>query len=495
MLKKSYLLILTALFISACSTFNPPYLKNSPRAYQPLVKQIHQIFADSAFSDAFWGVQIKSLKTGKTLYQQNENKLFLPASNTKIPTTAATLLELGPHFTFETTLFTTGKIVDSTLIGDLYIKGTGDPTLYEVFYDSTTAVFYEWTQVLREKGIKRIEGNIIGDESAFDTKHLGDGWAFDNFETWYSAEFGPLQLNENYIDIRIVPPMQIDQAIQILPNINSEYVSIHSSLSVADSGFNFVEAHRAYGSNVIELEGSVVVLSDTVTRSPSLPNPGEFYMTVLRETFLRNGFEITGEAQTFNDTLRSESLLKKAIILHRHQSPEGIEILTKLMKRSQNMYAETMPRHLGYLRYGYGSFENGKKVVAENLERMGIAPDSYQYYDGSGLTRYNYFSPKQFVTILEYMYRSPYSKEWLSTFPIAGVDGTLKSRMKNTSAFENVRAKTGTISNVRALSGYVTTKSGEEFVFSFLVNAHLQSSRDTDRITDSVLALIADFGK
>jgi D-alanyl-D-alanine carboxypeptidase/D-alanyl-D-alanine-endopeptidase (penicillin-binding protein 4) len=165
------------------------------------------------------------------------------------------------------------------------------------------------------------------------------------------------------------------------------------------------------------------------------------------------------------------------------------------MKRSQNLYAETLVRTMGVYEKGGGSFDSGKAVVEARMTEIGIQPDTYSYADGSGLSRYNYVSPEELVKILEFMYKSQCKDLWLDILPHAGVDGTLSNRMKGTRTEGNVKAKTGTISNVRGLSGYVTTAAGEELVFSFLVNGHLLSSRDTDRITDSILEIIANFGR
>ena len=163
------------------------------------------------------------------------------------------------------------------------------------------------------------------------------------------------------------------------------------------------------------------------------------------------------------------------------------------MKKSQNLYAETMVRVLGLNDSGTGSFEEGKKVVENVLQEFGIKPGTYAYMDGSGLSRYNFISPRQLVKILEGMRESENWDIWYDIQPIAGVDGTLKKRMKGTKAEANVRAKTGTISNVRGLSGYVKTSANEEIVFSFLVNGHLRTSRDTEIITDKVLEIIAQY--
>lgn len=479
-------------FLASCASSNVT-INLKPRNSKELTQNIKKIFADSSFLNAHWGVLIKSLKTGKTLYAQNEDRLFNPASNTKIVTTAATLLELGPDFQFKTILYTDGIIQDSVLMGNLYVKGDGDPTLYERFYHKSTDVFTSWSKILKLKGIKTIQGSLIGDLSAFNDERIGNGWSFNDLDAWYSAEFSPLQFNENYVDVQVIPPINSHDSTLFIPNITSDYFKIIDKTSLIDTGKSKISVSRDYGTNNLVFSGFIRKDSNPFMRSPSIDKPALFYLTVLKEQFELNGIHTNGSISTFSDTLISEELSPRITELYTHYSAPGLEILKELMKRSQNLFAETMPRKVALNRTKQANFEKGSEIISERLQEMGIPKETYQYYDGSGLSRYNYFSPNQFVHILEYMYRSDLKYQWLEILPIAGVDGTLKARMKETLAQGNVRAKTGTISNVRALSGYVTAKNGEVYVFSFLVNGHLKSSSETDRITDSALISIAAY--
>ncbi|RPI72364.1 MAG: D-alanyl-D-alanine carboxypeptidase/D-alanyl-D-alanine-endopeptidase, partial [Ignavibacteriales bacterium] len=216
----------------------------------------------------------------------------------------------------------------------------------------------------------------------------------------------------------------------------------------------------------------------------------------LKEVFEEEGITVSGLPLDCDDLYLWNHKPNDFNLISLHASPPLKDILSGLMKRSQNMYAETMVRVLGWKEHGLGSFRNGKNVVESVLKNnFEIEPETYAFMDGSGLSRYNYVSPEQLVKIMEGMRKHKYSKIWKDILPVAGIDGTLKNRMKGTSAEGNVYAKTGTISNVRGLSGYVTTSDGEELVFSFLVNGHLLSSKETEEITDSVLEMIASFSK
>ena len=488
-IRKATIIILFTLTV-ACSSVQ---VVDEDINYLQLKGQIENILSDTRFSDSFWGILIKSLKTGETWYEQNSDKMFMPASNEKIPTTASALINLGPDFKFETIVSYIGTIEDSILYGDLIITGDGDPTLYEKFYPDTRTVFYEWAERLKAAGIREIRGDIIGNDDLFDDNTLGSGWPLDGLQYWYSAEIGPLQLNENYIDLEIKAPDSLNGEILINPNLPSNYYSIINNLLVTDSGKTEINIERSFGTNQIRLDGKLVSDGRTLEISPSITNSTLFYVTVLMEVLKEKGIAVTGIPVDCDDVINLDIPTGLNTVLIRHFSPTLSEIIKGLLKRSQNLYAETMVRILGLKDSGRGTFKAGRKVVYQTLQEMGIDSLDLQYRDGSGLSRYNYISPAQLVKILEFMNAHTYRENWKDALPVAGIDGTLRNRMKSPPVLGNVRAKTGTISNVRGLSGYVTTADGEELVFSFLVNAHLRSTRETEEITDGILELLASF--
>jgi D-alanyl-D-alanine carboxypeptidase/D-alanyl-D-alanine-endopeptidase (penicillin-binding protein 4) len=489
-MKRISLFILTTIFIASCSTSSKLTRKNN---FNLLKEEIQQTFYDSAFAHAHWGAKIKSLQTGKVWYELNSEKMFMPASNEKIPTSAAALQKLGPDFRFTTKLQSTGGIVDSVLTGDLIVWSNGDPTIYERLYDSTTAVFNNFADSLKQLGIKQVNGRIIGDDNAFDDNHIGYGWTHGGLKYWYSAKVGALQLNENYVDFYIIPPNSKQDSVKIIPNVHSDYFTVKNNITVTDTGRNDIDLDKEFGTEEFVFSGTVRAGTDTIMNSPTIHNPTGFYVTVLKEVLEKNGIEITGGAVDCDEINEYDSLALHTTDLVKYKSPPNSEILKILMKRSQNLYAETMTRVLGWKYKGKGSFRKGRHLVYQTLNNFSIDTSMIQYMDGSGLSRYNYISPAQIVKILEGMRTSRYWDVWYGIMPVAGIDGTLKYRMRGNAAEGNVHAKTGTISNVRALSGYVTTAAGEDLVFSFLVNGHLLSSKDTERITDSVLKMIAEF--
>ncbi|KAA3615781.1 MAG: D-alanyl-D-alanine carboxypeptidase/D-alanyl-D-alanine-endopeptidase [Calditrichaeota bacterium] len=488
-MKNTLLFLIIALIFNACTSTSKFY------SYEETQSLIDEKFQDSLFAHAHWGVLIQSLDDDQIWYQQNADKMFMPASNEKIPTSAAALITLGPDFMFESGLYYKGEIEDSVLKGDLIVKGNGDPTFYTRFFDDSRTPFFNWADTLLQIGITKIEGNIIGDDNAFDDYGYGMGWTHSGLDSWYSAESGALQFNENYVDLYIVQPATVQDSVEIIPNVPSSYFSIINKTTATDSGRTRISVNRPFGTNDLIISGLVHIGNDTLERSPSIFNPTLFYTTVLKETLQDKGILVSGKALDCDDIEGFEADSTQLQLLAIHKSPPLKEILKGLMKRSQNMYAETMVKTMGWQQSGLGSFGNGKEVVEKVLEDFGIEPKTYAYRDGSGLSRYNFISPRQIVKILKGMRNSQHWETWKEIQPIAGVDGTLKRRMRGTKAEGNVRAKTGTISNVRGLSGYVTTDAGEEIVFSFLINGHLRSSRETELITDKVLDLIAEYPK
>lgn len=489
-------------------TSNPPMRGRNPvanlseanPARAALAEQIHEFFEDDRFSNAFWGALVYSPTTGEVWYERHPDQFFIPASNQKAITTAAALGALGPDWRFTTTFYTDGEIDGDTLKGNLVVYGNGDPTLYGSsgpfrFFEDSRDKFREIAGELREMGIRRIEGHVVGDDRAFDEWNIDPTWVVSNLPNWPAAEFGPVQVNEGYMDVRVYPPDSIEENVRIEPNIPTSYVTIVDEVRVVEEGRTSLSITRELGTNTITVSGTAVVGSSSVQRSPSITNPTLFYATVLMETLNEEGIKVVGSPHGIRDLKGWSKSHDDMTELLSFQSPPLSDVLKGLMKRSQNLYAETLVKTMGYEATGLGTFASGSRVVQEELEKLGIDSDGYLFRDGSGLSRYNLVSPRTLVDIYAAMAESEHAELWYDIQPLAGVDGTLSSRMRNTPAEGNVRAKTGTVANTRGLSGYVTTADGEELVFSFLVNSHTTTTGATNDVTDGVLALLAAYSE
>jgi serine-type D-Ala-D-Ala carboxypeptidase/endopeptidase (penicillin-binding protein 4) len=493
-MKRFTMIMFSILILAACSVSSESIRKKGDPGFNRMMRQIDALVHDEAFSHAHWGILIKSLDSDEVWYAHNEERLFMPASNNKIPTAAAALQVLGPEFRFTTQLLSKGEISNGVLHGDLVVWSNGDPTMYERYMEDSRAVFYDWADALKEQGIHTVNGGIIADDDAFDEEYLGSGWAWDYLQIWYAAQFGALQFNENYVDVKIVAPADKRGEITLIPNCPSSYYNLIDQITLVDTGSSRVRVDREPNTNDIVFSGNLRVGSDTLELSPTIHNPSKFYVHVLKEVLTEKGIRVKGKAVDCDELPDWKHVLPEMSYreLASYRSVPLSEVLTRLMKRSQNMYAETMPRAIAWQETGRGSIREARRIMDSVFVSFGIEPGSWIYADGSGLTRYDYISPQILVKLLEGMYHHEHGDIWLSTFPVAGVDGTLRNRMKGTAAEGNVLGKTGTISNVRGLSGYIRTAAGENVVYSFLVNGHMLSGSENERITDTILQLISE---
>lgn len=487
-----FLLIFTAC-ISAQEVQYDTIPKYSYATVSELWQQMEDIFNDPNFSNANWGVVIQSLVTGEYLYKRNENKLFMPASNTKLFTTSAGLLLLGNNYRFKTEIYMKGIIDGSILKGDLIVKGFGDPAISGRFYnENITQIFELWADSLLERGIDEISGNIIGDDNAFDDKGLGNGWSWDYESDWYAAPSGALSLNDNCVDI-IINPTKPGLKANIISVPASKYIIINNNvITVHKDSSADINLHRERGTNIITVYGRIKEGSETIKRFSTINNPTQYFVVVLSEILNKKGIRVKGFPIDVDDL--SEPLFYDGMnLLFTHYSPGLKEIVKVINKNSQNFFAEQLIKTIGYEKEGYGSASNGITAAKKLFSDMGINPDGLQIVDGSGLSRLNLVSPNHIVSLLGYMYKDEQFLHFYNSLPIAGVDGSLAKRMRKARTQNNVRAKTGFIGAARCLSGYVFTGDKEPVAFSILANNFTVPVVLADLIQDLVCLRLANF--
>ena len=305
-------------------------------------------FNDPNFSNAVWGVLVKSLKTGEIIYKRNADKLFIPASNMKLFTSAAALNLLGSNYVYTTELSANGIIKNGKLDGDLIIQGTGDPTISNRFYEGNpTKIFETWADTLLSKGIREISGNIYGDDSAFDNAGLGKGWEWDNESFWFSAPSGALSFNDNTIELNIIPAEKNFPAqINVVPN--TKHVNVISKvITVADNEEQAITVSRLRGTNLISVSGKIRKSSQTVKEFVSISDPTMFFLTVLKEIFEQKGIAVKGSAGSI-DTADKIIISENLSHLHTNESVPLFIILKELNKNSNNFYAEQILKTIGY---------------------------------------------------------------------------------------------------------------------------------------------------
>jgi len=459
-----------------------------------LSEQLDDIFNDNSFRNANWGVVIQSLKNGEYFYKRNEDKFFVPASNLKLFTTAGSLLLLGPDYRFSTNILLNGYQSGSTIYGDLVIQGRGDPTISGRFYNNDiNLVFDTWIDSLLELGVTNIKGNIVGDDNLFDDIGLGNGWAWDYETDWYAAQSSAISYNDNCVDIKIYYDHKYDSVIvSSKPELRNIVILNNVKPAVGSEKIN-IEVIRERGTNVINISGKFKKDADTLITYATVQNPTQFAMLVLKNRLENRGIRVNGYAVDIDDYERAIDY-NDLDLLFVSYSEKLNEIIKVVNKGSQNFFAEQLLKTIGLEKLGFGSVTNGVTAVKEIFADIGLNPDNIIMVDGSGLSHLNMVTPRQVVELLKYMYsnKKVYA-DYYNSLPIAGIDGTLGKRMKNTTAEKVVRAKTGFISYVRSLSGYAVTGDNEPIAFSMIANNFSVPVKLAENIQDLVCLRLTNF--
>ncbi len=487
------LILILSLPIYAQEAINDTTPKYSYSTLQEFWSQMNDIFNDPNFSNAQWGVVIQSLETGEYFYKRNEDKLFLPASNLKLFTTAAGLTLLGSEYKYKTNVYMNGKIDGSVLKGDLVIQGRGDPTISGRFYDGNIyKVFDDWADSLSKLGVDEITGNIIGDDNSFDEVGLGAGWSWDYESEWFAAPSSAISFNDNVVNVYVTVNKE-----NHLPQVSIEpvtkYIIILNKVSTvpADS-ITSINVYRDMGTNVVTVYGTIKQNSDTVKTFVTVNNPTQYAMVVLKDVLKRKGITIDGYPIDVDDISLPLDYSKMTKLFTQY-SPPLKEIIKVINKNSENFFAEQLLKTIGLETKNFGSSENGISSENKLFREMGINPEGMNIVDGSGLSRLDLVTPRQIVTLLSYMYKSKYFIPFYNSLPIAGVDGTLGNRMQNSKAQGNIRAKTGFLEGVRSLSGYAYTGDHEPVAFSIIVNNFDVPVKLAENIQDLVCLRLANF--
>jgi D-alanyl-D-alanine carboxypeptidase/D-alanyl-D-alanine-endopeptidase (penicillin-binding protein 4) len=441
-----------------------------------------------------FGVRVESLD-GRVIYTRNSEKLVVPASNMKLLTLSVAADKLGWDFTFETQLDATGTVTDGTLAGDLIVVGGGDPSIDGVGF-GPAPMFEEWADALVAAGIRRVDGRLIGDDNVLDDITMGPGWAWDYLSDGYAAGTGGLNYNENTVVIRVWPGAEAGGPARVELSPPGHGLVLQSTVStVAVGGAASVSHSRAVGSDALLVSGTIPVGRAPLVRTATVLNPTQFFVDGLRAALAARGIPVRGGACDIDAVTTPSSTANRRTIATRRSLPLS-SLGAYFLKESQNFYGETFLKTLGQ-RFGRGgSTTAGRRVASETLTGWGIPADAFVMYDGSGLSRYNYVSADAIVLLLKHVWADEKLRgSFLAALPVGGQDGTLGNRMRNTVLAGRVQAKTGTISNVRSLSGFLVTESGERLVFSMIANNFTATSAQVDAVVEAALVYLATHGR
>ena len=455
------------------------------------------------FRNAHWGIVIVDPAKGDTLYSHNAGKLFLPASNQKILTGSTAIAQLGPDYRYHTTFLGRGTVRGGTLDGDLVVVGRGDPTVSDHMRGDAMLPLRAVADSLAARGIRRVAGRIVRGGDAFPDSPLGFGWAWDDLPAGYSAGVDELLFNEGFTRVQLRGGAQAGASVAATTAPLRSYPALRveatTALPASGGGATSHEPDANWGAPLSPagaLAASAVVVTgevppgDTTTVTASYPDPAGAYLYALAEALAARG--ITGARVDAAARVPAESLATLTT-LATLESPPLRDIMPALEKPSQNQIAEALLKTLGLEKTGVGSADSGRRVVEAQLAQWGVQPDGFVVRDGSGLSRHDYVSPETLVHVLDAMRKHPAFSVFYDALPVAGVDGTIASRMRGTPAQGNVHAKTGYVDRARSLSGYVTTADGRMLIFSALCNNWTTPVRAVERVQDEIAVRLASM--
>jgi D-alanyl-D-alanine carboxypeptidase/D-alanyl-D-alanine-endopeptidase (penicillin-binding protein 4) len=452
-----------------------------------LVRAIDAALDVPGLLSGWQGVVIQSLADNTFLYERNADHTFLPASNNKLLTSGVALEALGPDFVYRTRIFRVGSLsADGTLHGDLVLRGAGDPLF-------SPAELRKMAAQVRQAGIRRVTGCLRYDDTLFDRQRLGDVWAWDDEPYYYSAQISALNLNENMVFVQVRPGRKPGAPVRVVISPTDRYVTLrNSAVTGATQSRSSLVIDRQRGQNVVLIRGSLpidVAAKDNLPTGVTVEDPSRYAAFVLAEFLRQAGVQVSGELRD------GPPAPSDAPVVAEHVSMPLSELLRHLNKPSDNLVAECLLKTVGAAKQKQGSSGAGWQVARDFFQRIGLDVDRLQMADGSGLSRINFVTPRNLVRLLAYVHTTPQFSVLYDSLPIAGVDGSLRSRLKNTPAEKNCHAKTGYVSNVSSLSGYVTTKDGEMLAFSILMNNHLAGNNVCRAAQDTIVALLADYAR
>jgi D-alanyl-D-alanine carboxypeptidase/D-alanyl-D-alanine-endopeptidase (penicillin-binding protein 4) len=460
------------------------------RAQTSLSGRINQIVSSGDNAAAYWGISVRDLVTGATLYERNANALFIPASNLKLVVTATAAGLLGESYRYHTGLYATGAVTDGVLHGDLILRGRGDPLISGRGQASRTSIFEAWSDSLRAHGITRITGRIIADQTYFDEQYIRPDWENYDLNWWYAAPVAAIGYNDNAIDFRVAPgtagaPAQITWEPQ-----TSDFIFVNRTRTMRTGARYTLDFDRVAGTDTVFAFGEIPVDAAVRSESFSTRNPGRYAGTVLRETLARRGIAVeTADVRVVDSPAESPS--KNATLIFEHVSQPLPAVLGPILQNSQNWIAEQLLKTVAHEAGGEGSWDEG--ISAERrflIDVVHIDSSSFRLRDASGLSAGNLVTPRMMSDLARFIANSPSMKIVYDALPVsAAATGSLRTRLTDLPG--RVHAKTGTIGNVDSMTGVVVTDANRRVAFSIIVNNTGQPSALTRDAIDRVVRAIA----
>ncbi|MEG4861085.1 D-alanyl-D-alanine carboxypeptidase/D-alanyl-D-alanine-endopeptidase [Microcoleus sp. K1-B1] len=437
--------------------------------------QVDAIANRPEFSRSRWGILIQPLSSTTTLYSRDAQKYFIPASNAKLLTTAAALQKLGADFRIKTSVYSGEN-------GSLYVAGRGDPSIAEAQLKSLA-------QQLKQRGISQVN-QLIGDDSYFQGNAVNPNWEWEDAQAGYGAPINSLIFNQNAIDL-LLSPQALGQPLKVTfaePKLANQWQLQNNTVTVAQNESEFIEVGREFDRPIIRVGGQLKVGGEPESAYVAVVNPANNFLQYFQQALAAEGIPVkqalvASASRNLNQELATV------------ESPPLAELVRETNRISNNLYAEVLLRLLGKVTDKMpvpqeDTGESGLKELKAVLTQLGVNPNSYILADGSGLSRHNLITPEALVQTLRLMANSPAASIYRQSLPIAGESGTLKNRFNTTPNRVIMQAKTGTMSGVSALSGYIEVPNYEPLVFSIIVNQSDLSTAKMRSATDEIVLLL-----
>jgi serine-type D-Ala-D-Ala carboxypeptidase/endopeptidase (penicillin-binding protein 4) len=527
--------------IGVCACVGGAQVSNGSQpggADSALSRRIDALLADPGVARAHWGIKVTGMD-GAPIYSMNAGQLFQPASNAKLFTTAAATALLGAGTTLETKVVGKGSFEGAEkLTGDLVLIGGGDANLSgrEIPYvapalrpkpapPAAPALRYleEMADQVAKTGLKVVDGDVVGDDTLFPWEPYPEDWAIDDAVWGYGAPVSALSINDNQLKVTVTAGAAAEKpaTVAIDPAVPYYTLDVSGLTTGAAKSGSHVQMERALGSKVLRVYGSISVDAQPDEEEVAIHDPAEYAAVALKGMLEARGIVVTGKARAehrisvdakgFQERMK-EPGQEKAVVsggveggscpsaawvapektLASHTSPPLMDDVTVTNKVSQNLHAELWLHHLGKRTFcGDGSIVSGAQVVRAFLEHTGIDKDDFVFFDGSGLSGHDLVTPQATVRLLQYASAQPWFADWKKSLPVGGEDGSLVERFGKAPLKDHVFAKTGTLGEARALSGYLDTASGRTVIFSIMVGNHMPHSNTDREVMDKIVAAIA----
>ncbi len=453
-------------------------------------------------SKGAWGLLVVDGETGRTLYELNADKYFVPASNMKLFTTALALAKLGPEYRFHTTVETRGTISTlGALAGDLVLVGRGDPNLsnrkfpYELkeeFDGLPEKVLAELADAVVAKGVKEVSGNIIGDDSYFPRERYPSGWEVDDIVWEYGAAISAIVVDDNTVTLTLTPGEKTGDVVQASVAPMTLDFAVENDVITAAAGVKpDLTLTRDPGANLVVVKGTLPARSTPRKLVLAIEEPAQHAAALLKRLLEERDVKVAGVARARHEHV---DLPESPTALAEHISVPLGESLKPVNKVSQNLHTEMLLRAAARQQGIWNDAEELAKFPTDFYAAAGIAPEDVIQTDGSGLSRHDLVTPRAIVSLLQYAQKQAWFDVFYASLPVAGVDGTLSDRMKNPALSGRIHAKTGSVEHVRALSGYVDTPAGRRLIFSFLSNNQGGKNHEAGDALDGLcVAMIEEF--